>query len=370
MRASYFIVVRRRNVGVMIALISTIAGALPAQSRSPVVTIPSTCAPCITRASREYTIDGRVTPIEGRPSGVTQDRRGRLIVWYTRQPLFVFDSSGRLVTRVGKVGVGPGEITPVRWVVAGRDDTVRVHATGRINVFAGRDFHYVRSTIWRSPEPAPRDILPLPSGITASRSGISSERGDLNPIFLRDRNGQLIRQLSPTKWEYRPDRVLAAAATTWEAPLWLAESRFLKSEGYSVMLVDTLGVVRRTFERNPDWWQSQQTVLPPRMLTSMSDTVRRPSANVESLREDNRGRLHVLVRMPRPDWAAVRADEQYQEGNYLAMLEVIEPRTRRLVASIRIVGAPIAVVGDNRLVTYREDREGYPHIDVWRIGLP
>jgi hypothetical protein len=282
----------------------------------------------------------------------------------------VFDSTGRLVARVGKVGVGPGEITPVRWVVAGRDDTVRVFANTRINIFAGRDFRYVRSTIERSQETGSQYVVLLPGGRTARLSGRLPASGDLNPIYLRDRTGTLIRQLSPTTSPSRPTRLLASAEATSVGSLWVAEGSILRSDGYSVLLVDTLGAARRIYRLTPTWWESVQSFGPMRMIASGADTLSRPLPWLRSLREDSRGRLHVLTRIAKRDWQNVRLDEENQEGNYTSLLEIIDPRAGRLVASVRVVGAPVAVVGDDRFVTYREDRDGYPHIDVWRVRIP
>jgi len=358
-------------ISLLLALhLGSAAAPVAAQPPGPVITVPTTCAPCVTRAALQYTIRGTDTPIEGRPRGVTADMRGRLIVWYSQRPLFVFDSSGRLAARVGKVGMGPGEITPVRWVIAGRDDTVHVFAGTRINVFAGGDFRHVRSTIERSPEAGSTNVIRLPGGKTARLSNIVAQSEALNPIFLRDRNGQLVRELDPTKWEYRPSRALALADPSWHAALWMAESSFLRTEGYRVLLLDTLGGVWRTVRRNPDWWESMKRIPDMRGLGSMADTLGRRAAGVQGVREDSRRRVHVLSRVTSPDWKAVRADEEYREGNLISVLEVIEPRAGRLLASVRVVGAPLGIISDNQFVTYREDRDGYPYIDVWRISLP
>src|SRR5688572_7731470 len=101
-----------------LALLVTV-GAIPcrAQTSGEVTTLTEACGTCDTRPTLEYTIRGTDTPLEGLPHGVTQDRRGRLIVWPNRMPPLVFDSRGRFLSQLGKVGVGPGEVTPVRWVV-------------------------------------------------------------------------------------------------------------------------------------------------------------------------------------------------------------------------------------------------------------
>ena len=68
-----------------------------------------------------------------------------------------------------------------------------------------------------------------------------------------------------------------------------------------------------------------------------------------------------------------------------AWLEVRTMHTRYAVdvsadteIELRCVATPLnaarvttlVVVSDDRFASYREDRDGYPYIDIWRIGLP
>jgi hypothetical protein len=193
--------------------------------------------------------------------------------------------------------------------------------------------------------------------------------GDLSPIYLRDRSERLIRQLSPTTRPLRPSRALAAAGAKQDGLLWVAESYFVRTRGYEVMLVDTVGRARQTFRREAEWWNSWASAPAPGVFNT-SDTARRPPSSVVDVREDKRGRLLVLVSHPREGWKTVRVEDRYQEGNYFAVLDVIDPRSGRLLATLRVEGQPLAVLSDDQFATYREDRDGYPFIDVWRIKVP
>ena len=353
-----------------LALIATVV-AIPcgAQTSGEVTTLTPVCGACDSRATLEYTIRGTDTPLEGLPRGVGQDRRGRLIVWPTRRPPLVFDSRGRFLTQLGKVGVGPGEVTPVRWVVAGNDDTLRVYSNTRVNVFSG-DLRHVRTYVERSTETGSEHVVHLPGGMTARLSAIVPNRsGDLSPIYLRDRTGRLIRELSPTTRPLRPSRALARAAAGWGAPLWVAESVFIGSDGYDVMLVDTLGRSLKTLRRRADWWFSLTSPRPFR-LYDPSATVDRPTSSIESVREDARGRLLILTNHSAPDWKAVKGTDRFLQENYIAVLDVIDPGTGRVLQSFRAPGFARGVVSDDRFVTYREDSEGYPYVDVWRFQVP
>jgi hypothetical protein len=206
--------------------------------------------------------------------------------------------------------------------------------------------------------------------MTARLSAIIPNRSsDQSPVYLRDQTGRLIRELSPTTGEVRPSRALAPASGMWSAPLWVAESYFVDSEGYDVMLVDTLGGARQTFRRRAEWWHSRESAPAPGYF-STADSIRRVPTSVVGVREDKRGRLLVLVSHASPSWKGVTRTSQFQEANYVAILEVIEPKTRRLLASFRVNGFPRSVISDNRFVTYREDRDGYPYLDVWRFNVP
>jgi hypothetical protein len=46
---------------------------------------------------------------------------------------------------------------------------------------------------------------------------------------------------------------------------------------------------------------------------------------------------------------------------------VIDPLNHRITARGEVPGYPVALLGDDHLATYREDRDGIPYVDVWRI---
>jgi hypothetical protein len=146
----------------------------------------------------------------------------------------------------------------------------------------------------------------------------------------------------------------------------VTEAPPLKSRGYDVILIDTLGRPKLKLERHIDWWWSDDG---GRGFTPIQDTVPTPYPFVRHVREEARGRLLVLVNRPRPNWKAVPMENRFLDGNFRTVLEVLDPATARVVGTAAAVGYPVRLLSDSRFVTYREDADGIPWIDVWTVNI-
>jgi hypothetical protein len=342
--------------------------AQPSTPTTPIEIDGTPCRDCTVTARRALSIGGTDTPLIGNPVRIARDGRGRIYVldqMIRDEPPQVYDSSGAFLGRVGGVGKGPGEVTPVMFMEVIHGDTIRVHSQGRVSIFAP-DRRFVRSFTQRTPDMAPWDVVYLPGGGSASVSREVARRPEMTPIFVRDARGLLLRriELSDNRG-IQVMRRLAVARPRWKASLWVSETHQLKHE-YLIMLMDTAGTVRTTYRRQPEWWHAKRSV--GAMRFGPIDTIPRPVSSLTSLREDAHGRLHVLISHGRADWKGVRYTDRFN-GHYETHLEIIDLASRRVIGDVVVPGAALQILSDDRFATYREDADGNPWLDIWAISV-
>lgn len=338
------------------------------RQRAPIVDVDAKpCSGCTVAVQRTFAITGVNSRIMGHPRLTVRDSRGRLYVVNERvsEPPDVYDSTGAFIGPLGGKGNGPGEVTPTSFVEIGRGDTIRVHSHGRISVF-DPSLAFRRSFVQITPESSPWDMVSIPGGKSASTSRAVAERPEMSPISVRDSKGLLIRTIELTDNKgIQPIRRLAVAHNQRKASLWVSETHQLRI-GYRIMLMDTLGTVHSTLRREPEWWYARQAIT--RVTFGSVDTMSKPVTSVTSIREGSHGRLLVLMSHPRREWKGVRRVDRYN-GHYEARLDVIDIASRRLVGSVMVPGAALQVLSDDRFATYREDADGIPWLEVWRISV-
>jgi hypothetical protein len=353
----------------MLIFVSELASAMQLSRAGAVIEIDGTpCHGCSVTVRRALSIGGEDTPLIGNPVRIDRDSRGRIYVldqMMRHEPPQAYDSMGGFLGRVGGVGKGPGEVTPTMFMEVIRGDTIRVHSQGRVSIFAP-DRRFIRSFIQRTPDNAPWDVVYLPGGGSASISRMVAQRPEMTPVFIRDARGLLLRTIELTDNKgIQVMRRLALARTRWNASLWVSEAHQLKHQ-YLIMLMDTLGVVRATYRRQPEWWYAKNAV--GKMRFGPIDTISRPVSSISSLREDAHGRLLALASHARSDWKAVRPADRFN-GHYEARLEVIDVASRRLVGSVTVPGAALQIISDDRFATYREDPDGNPWLEIWMVTV-
>jgi hypothetical protein len=99
---------------------------------------------------------------------------------------------------------------------------------------------------------------------------------------------------------------------------------------------------------------------------------------LRAIRGGSAGRLWVAIAVPAEDWAErlgppieTARGPRYRpsSGAYNTIIEVIDAEEGRLLLSERIAPNVGGFIDEGHLYAYREDEEGVPYIDVWRIEL-
>ena len=329
---------------------------------------PAICKACSVEVRRTATLGGPDSPLAGLPRVLVEDAGRNLVVQgrlIDRNPPLVFDSSGRYLGPLGRPGQGPGDVTPVRWLSTDSLGQVEVHSRNRINVFSARQELLSTSTL-SDFDKLPGDMVRLGRGVSVELTNLLGQGPDFNPLIIRGPQGQVLREvhLSTKTKQSRPTRTITRSRREGHKLVWMAETKSIKGLGYEVLLIDTAGRARLRLERRLDWWTSRST---QPAFTPIQDTLSTPYPWISHIREDADGRVLVLLAKPRSDWKAVKMADRWVEGNYLTVLEVVDPSGPRVLGTAVVKGFPLRLVSDTRFATYREDSDGVPWIDIWQL---
>jgi hypothetical protein len=284
--------------------------------------------------------------------------------------IWVFDSTGAFLETIGQRGEGPGEYRGI----------------GRIDVLPGDTLQIYDRILRRrttlAPDQSSMDTQPLEVGgffhsviLPDGRMVVTEHRRSPErvgyPLQLVTRSGRVVRSLGTTKPDLRPgeERKLRKKV----APGPDGGSVWSVGEGdYLMELWDTTGTRRVALQRDAGWFDP---LAPEAELTPRGPP---PPASVRLAKTDSLGRLWVLSTTPTEGWREVVADRPDLYTNlsslfqvYDWVLEVIDPVSGLLVASQVFFGKEfVYFLGEDMVVCYREDDEGYPHLDIYRLSLP
>lgn len=191
------------------------------------------------------------------------------------------------------------------------------------------------------------------------------------PLHLISRDGHIVRSfgslqeiLSPSA-PFESRRVIAAAS---RGDVWSA-----RVNQYTVELWDLDGVHKLSLHRDAEWfpaWVRYDGL--PRLV--------RPKPSVAALQQ-NGDTLVVLVRVPDAEWkprtgrlapnlqgATVTTDADW-ERIYDTMVEVIDLRSRRLIASSRVSQNLLGFVSRGHVVSFAEGAAGSARYTVWSLRI-
>jgi hypothetical protein len=292
---------------------------------------------------------------------VQLDGRGRLYtVSRRRDAVLVFDSSGTLLTRLGRSGAGPGEYRSIRKVAISNLDSIYVSdwGLGRLTVYSP-DLSFVRS----QPFPYTSDLV-LADGSFVVAQQISTREEIGYPVHLFAPDGIRLRSFGIDVPEHRSDRGLLTTrhvAPARDGSLWLvAPGRyyFEKWNPSSGQLEHSVRVQQDWFAEMGEWPDNERV---------------RPPSIIESFWESERGLLWVVLRVADANWVPPRnanqerildPDEYDQLFDWL--IEVVEPTAGTVVASRRFASVLWTRPPSTVVVTTRVRAGETTSYDVWQ----
>lgn len=284
--------------------------------------------------------------------------------------IMVFDSAGTYLRSVGRKGQGPREFSFIAHLL--------VDSAGFVNVF---DLGNARMAVY-SPGleflrtiplefPGPTDIVPIADSAWVFAGDIRSlERGGL-PLHLVDAKGRLGRSFGAVDPVFRrdiPQLTVRNLALSPEGEIWSAHLLEYRIERWTIE-----GTQEDELVREVDWFQ-------PNTNPGFVDAESPPNPSLAEIEVDENGFLWVLIGVADEDWRdglglrpgvygreriLPTSDEKY----YDTIIEVIDPETGFLLATERVPERLRRLKPGGYAASYREDEEGYPFIDIWRVRI-
>jgi hypothetical protein len=192
------------------------------------------------------------------------------------------------------------------------------------------------------------------------------------PLHVYSGAGRLLRSFGADVAVYRADmpmlidRRLSMAHRS--GTFWA-----VRTTSYVIEQIDTLGRVLSSWNRAPAWFRGDEQWRTP-------STARPPPAQVTAVYEDRAGRLWVTTLIPDSAWRQSVSDSTMASGKaswrianydkyFDTVLEVLDPATRRVLASRRLDGCLPFLLDDRLLGSFGTSANGVPTVDLWRVRL-
>jgi hypothetical protein len=358
----------------MITTILAVLGAprpAPAQITATIDSRPSCLACTISIQPRLHL--GSMDIIATNTAYLPSDSRGRLYQFTNRDRdhVTVFDSSGRILTRIGRGGSGPGEFSAgILRVFLSDHDSIYVmdsrHA--RLNVFEP-SWRFSRSvnvagTFYR--------VVPLRGGGFIGNGDIRTPSAAGYPLHVIGPSGEIVRSFgtgTPRRMPGFETQLVRRIALEDEKTIWAAHEAAYVIELWNI----EDGVIRLRLESDADWFSpyaSREIITPDRS----------PQPFVQAIRRDSTSLLWVLVMIPDEDWPSGLGTRREIPGEppwyeldypqvYDSRIDVIDPRAGRVVASARFDEYLRGFSGVNSVFGYHETGDGIGVLDVYTITL-
>jgi hypothetical protein len=279
----------------------------------------------------------------------------------------IYDSAGNFIQELGRKGDGPGEFN---YAV-----TVNVDAQGKILVWDMNNretvldagYRFVRQYFQRA-----ATLVILPDGRRVTNYSVADAFNNPAPVSVYDTLGKVLGAFgvvdipTPDNDAWRANRAIGRAQGD---AVWVARTDMYRLERWS-----TKGHLTNVFSRSAPWF-------PVTRGRSVGEYGAEPTPVVRAAREDAQGRLWFVVSVPARNWKQFLGPPRLTAGRppsypqrvrsalYDTIIDVIDVRTGKLLVSQRVPGMMQFILDDDLLASYRQDSEGTPIIDVWRVRV-
>jgi hypothetical protein len=332
------------------------------------------CTACRIEAQKVLSITDTIG-LMGWGGGVAVDSRGLFYVGATRdQTILVMDSSAKVLRRIGRSGKGPGEFLTVNRLGIASDTLFVSDMSGQAISLLTLDGTFIRRIPFGAMDNT-SSFLPLRSNLIA----YSADRFDgslVRGVHLLDSSGAA-RHTIRTTYDSATGRYSAEgllAAPTSRGTLWVAHER-----RYTIDERSLTGELLRTIRRSADWFQPLSDA---KYEDPSIEALVTPLPRLLGAVEDDQGRLWTYSMVGNPDWQPPPLPKSREgpafnkfamsidhDSMYDLMVEVIDIRTNKLLASQRF---PDPMYGPNRhglILRTLEPENGERVIEVWRFNL-
>jgi hypothetical protein len=303
-------------------------------------------------------------------NAVNVDAQGRYWVLEHQQLPMVFDRAGRFIAAPGRRGDGPGELGDSQmYVVPIAGDSILVLGTGRATVFAG-DLQPIRTVrlpsafipviIFRWPD------LVLANGYVGSPD---ASGWPLHRLSFAAGDAQILASFGPDDGTLRPgqfsfQRLAPSGSNAFWSADWDGRYRLIR---WTFPQEQAL-----TLERRPSWF-------PRSSGSGYGSPQRPPPPRIAGILEDSTGLVWVFANTAAPTWrrawpkdngaGEVEVGRLAHEKLFQTVVEIIDPRSKRVVARQTIPKYVLAALAGRRAAAYTVDRADIPHIEILLFDL-
>jgi hypothetical protein len=364
----------------VVLALATAAQNAPAQpdsvTRDSVVVVPDapTCASCTIATRRLVTLGTAEGPgsISSMIQNLGVDGRGRYWVLVGEHPPLVFDAGGRFVATVGRRGTGPGEVQYPSDFAPLPGDSVLLLDSGRATVFDA-DLKPVRN-ITLTAGFFPVHVIEWPIFVVAN--GMVSTKvangWPLHSVTFEERVAHVDTSFGPERSTLGAQGVpmlMQRIAPSTGMTFWSADWGRYRLTHWAAPGKKTV-----TLERRPAWFPLEAS------RGGMGSPTTPPDPVIAGIHQDSAGLLWVFTKTAAPTWRSawpkgtapgseIDVRRLAPEKMYRTTIEVIDPRTRRIVARRIIPELIVAALPDRRAAAYVVGPDEVPRIAILRVDL-
>jgi hypothetical protein len=318
------------------------------------------CARCSLSVSEIVTLaDDPRAHMPGPPLRVIVDGNGRYWITYPGGAVIplVYGPDGRFLRELGPRGDGPGEWQAPAAVLPLPGDSMLVYDGRRGTLSVLRPDLTLARTIRESMSYFALTVLHWPDIVFGKTPGTVGAPGSV-PVWTPGRfsmlglRGETPRVTNSFGGGLDPGIAHASTSSVWT---WDYHPYRIEEWHYN-------GTRTRAFERRLSWF--------PEGERPSSQRGQMPPAHLQSVQQDEQGRLWVAVNEPIAVWPAGEANHYTREMEryYRTRLEVIDPTARRLIASVPLEGWAVSLLPGRRAAMYGTT-QGTPYVRIVQLGL-
>lgn len=364
----------RGVVAVVLAAGATVSGNAQAGRRSVRIVDVLACPQCVVTFAPTVTLVAPAGLVVGRPETVRVDSQGRYWLLGRGFAPVLFDGDGRFLRTLGRLGAGPNEVrNPYDLLAVDGDSVVVLDSGNRRAAVLSPTLEVVRYVA------LPFHLLdPIavswPSRIVSSGNVPTPEGAGfhLHRMSFMASNGTIVQSFGPNDGELRgPESLylgwhrLAAPnnGTFWSAGMYR----------YDLFHWDSSGTMLRAIERRPSWFRG---------TSAMNSDLRTepPAARIAAIQQDSDGLLWIFIRVAASSWReAVPAIPDgvneiptrliAMEKLFSTMIEVLDPRTNRVVARRMLDRYLLASLSNRRVAFYEVLPDGRDQVVVGTLSV-
>ncbi len=309
-----------------------------------------------------------------RPHAIVRDSKGNYLVAHgdgagAAKAIWVFDRDGAFVRTVGQEGEGPGEYRGIGRIEVLPGDTLwiydrvlrrRTTLSPNFDVIATQS--YETGSFFHS-------VL-LPDGRIVVNEHLRSPERVGYPLQLVGTDGRIVRSFGATDPEYRRRQPVRFNRMLFPGP----DNETVWSVGrgdYLLELWDTTGTRKAALKREADWF------VPFVADGEITPSGPPPPTWLRLVKDRSQHEVWVIATAPKANWREVASEYPNIGSNltaiyqlYDSIIELLDLSQGRLVASQLLHDIEFSsFLGNDHLVSYREDEDGYPFLDIWRLSL-